>query len=1386
VKLSELFVRRPVTTAMFIAAIVLFGGLSLSGLGLELYPDMQLPYITVATLYPNADPQTVETEVTHPVEGVLSAAAGLTRLESISMENISLVFAEFGWGTALEETIAELRARLAALALTLPADVQAPVVMRLDPTEFPTLLIGVTGDGELLETTETALQVVRPRLERVPGVAQVGVLGGVEREIQVLYDSAKLRQHDLTPAHLQQLLSLQNATVPAGVLEYDGRRWQARVGNHFTSVQEIRDLVLGESRLPVEGLAALWPPLLHVKDVAQVVDGVREPSGYARIDGRPTVLLQVFKQSGANTVAVADGVRAALAELERELPGLGLTVIVDQSAPIRRSLESLLVHGLIGAVIVVAVLFLFLRHWRSLLVVALSIPLSLLLTLMALYAAGLSLNLMTLGGLALATGMVVDNAIVVLENIFRRRSIGEEAIQASIEGSREMTAAIMGATLTTVAVFLPAAFMNTFAGQLFKELGITVSLALGASLLIALTVVPSLGASLLGGNAPLPHEGWERGRIVRTYVPLLERALDRRGWLIALVAALCAISLPIVPRLGTEFLPTGHARSLYITMETAPGTPLSETDAVARTAEGRLRALPAVERVAAQVGEQRQEDIITLLGDYGANTIQLIAFLRQPVSPQEVPVVAAQIRQALSDLPVTRVAVSQQWSSSNNPLSNEVVLKLSGPELETLQDLASQLRDQLADHPAVADVHVPFSTPQPGLFLAVNQSRALIGGLTTAQVSLAVRYALSGVQVTQVRENGRTIPVVLRPQPSETATLEQLLDHPISSPVVLGGDAARVRLANVVDVVEGTAPQAIRRIDGVRALEVRVRPSGRDLTATLAAVQEAAAAVDLPPGYQIQTTGIRQLIDESLDDLGGVLLWSLVLVFVVLAAQFESWRHPLIIMVTVPLAALGSVWALWLTGERLGVASLIGLVMLAGIAVNNGIVLVDRVLQLRAQGVGSREAIVEAARSRLRPVLMTAITTIAGMVPMAVSRGEGTEFQIPLAVTVIGGLMTATLLTLFVVPALCLLADGRRPAGARARRATAAGDRAPAASGVPGAVVRRASLPGANWRPAPMVLAAAVALFSLLPAGPARAQAGGLQWIAGVGYTEPDPHPSYLVGAGWERRVGDWRWQLQLQVAGDPLEGVGATGLDAGVEWFQPVSFFGYYELQGRLTLRRPRDGPVSSALSLRGDGVLGNITGTVEFDAISPGFPVQPWDPHHRARLAAGGNGRYHLRVEVRQQPNRELNLIREVQWSRVRKPGTGPGAFVLANGAEVRAGGGWLGGKVGVRLDEQGWQLVLGAGYRIRPDGYSQWTLGAVSATAVSAHPSLSVTYQLLTDTLTFTAELQVTADGENRYTPVLYLQGQPHASGWQWHLRVGSPGSDQPVAAGLAIAI
>ena len=1355
-KLSELAVRRPVTTAMFIVAAVIAGVLAAAGLGLDLYPELNLPYVTVATVYPNADPQTVEAEVTHLVEGVLATASGLRRIDSLSMENVSLVFAEFGWGTPIEETIAEIRARLGVLALTFPSGVETPIVLRLDPNEFPTLLIGVSGSGDLLEVTDLALEVVQPRLERVPGVARVAVLGGVEREIQVLYDSAKLRAHDLTPAHLQQFLQLQNATVPAGVVEHNGVRYQTRVGNHFTSVQQIRDLVIGESRLPVEGLAALWPPLLQVKDVAQVVEGVKPPTGYARMDGRPTVLLQVFKSSGANTVAVADGVRAALAELETAMPDTDLTVIIDQSTAIRQSLQNLVVFGLIGAAAVVLVLFLFLRTWRGMVVVALAIPLSILLTLAALYLLRMNLNLMTVGGLALATGMVVDNAIIVLENIFRRRSQGEDPVSASIAGGQEMVAAIVGATLTTVAVFLPAALLDTFAGQLFRELGITVSLALGASLLVAVTVVPSLAAQLFRSSLPAAGARWDSGIIARTYIPLLERALRRPGALLGFVAVLSLLTVVIVPVLDTEFLPKGYKRSIYITMETPPGTTLAETDAVARTAEERLQALPGIEHVATQVGEQRQEDVISLLGDYGPNTIQLIAFLRSPVSPDRLPAVMAQIRAALADLPVARLAVSDEWSSTSSVFSSAIVLQLMGPDLGTLRQLASDIRQRLQAHPAVGDVHIPYAAPQPELFLAVNQSRALIGGLTTAQISLAVRNALTGVEVTQVRENGRTIPVVLRPQPTETADLSRLLDYPVTSPVVVSmTESSAVRLANVVSVEEGTAPQAIRRIDGMRALEVQVRSAGGDLGAALAAVDGAISSLELPAGYEIRTAGIRQLINDSVADMSRVLLWSLVLAYVVMAAQFESWRHPLIIIVTVPLAGIGAIWALWITGQKLGVASLIGLIMLGGIAVNNGIVLVDRFLQLRRQGSDAHAATVEAAASRLRPVLMTALTTIAGMLPMAVTRGEGTEFQVPLAVGVIGGLLTATVLTLFVVPALCLLGE-RRARDSRSSAGTTA------------------------------VVSILVAVSLLLGASPVRAQAptSGLRWVAGVGYEDASQAPLYLLGAGWETRRGDWRWQLALEATADAGGDPRLVGLDAGAEWFQPVSFFGYYELNGRLTLRTDWTGPIHSAFALRVDGVLGNVTGTVLLDAVTPGFPLLPWDPPRLVELAADGHGRWHVQAELRQQPNMELNLVREFQWARKRVPEGDPGAAIIACGAEVRAGPGWLLGKLGIRWNGDGWQPVFGAGYRFRPGPYSQLVIAAVTATALTDRPGLSVSYELLTDAQALTGGLDV-AVADGRLLPAIFVQGEPHSGGWRWQFRLGSPQAASPLALGLTIA-
>ena len=1394
--ISEFAVRRPVTTAVIVIGVLVFGVIALNRLSIDLLPDLQLPQVTIATVYPGADPRTVEEEVTRPIEDTVAMTAGVQRVTSVSMENVSVVTVEFDWGVNVSAAIEDLRAQLAALSFLLPADAQDPLVLQLDLSQLPVVIIGVSAEGDQLHATGRALTDVRPLLEQVPGVAQVAVVGGAEREIQVLYDPDKLAEHELTPAILEQFLALQNAMVPGGVIENNGVRYSTRIGNHFTDVQQIRDLVIGESRLPVQGLAALWPPLLYVKDVAEVVDGVKDPTGYARVDGRPTVLLQVLKRPGANTVAVARGVHAALARLQQDHPDLGLTVVLDQSVQIQRALRNLAQSGVIGAVVAVAVLFLFLRHWRSIAVIASAIPLSIVVTFVLMYFADMNLNLMTLGGLALGVGMLGDNAIIVLENFFRHRSEGLPAGEAAVTGAKEVGGAVLAATLTTVAVFLPVVFMDTFVGQLFKELGLTVSLASAASLLVSLTVVPVTAARMLRSGVgrraamdltdpktalPEPDaagsarreaaaaaegaaaHGRSRG-LTALYDGLLQKALDRRGWVLGGAAALLVATALLWPHLGIEFLPEMGSRTLFITMEMPPGTPLSETDAVAREAERRLSEMPELAFVAAQVGQQQHDDLLSLMQGHQTNTIQIMAYVPETVRTRDLGPVMDAAKARLADLPVRSLSVARQWQGGGNPFSNDLIVQVRGVDMDALEsvarDLDARLRRALGDR---AEVRLGLAEQQPEVFLEVDQSRALIGGLSTAQISLAVRNALSGVQATHVRQNGQTVPVVVKPHPDRLQNLDDLLDYRVSSPVPMSlTDTTSIRLSNVVRAVEQTGPQSIRRVDGARAVELTVRPARSDVRDLTRIVDQVVAEAALPPGVTVTLAGLSQMLSDAWDELGTVLLLAVALVYLVMAAQFESWRYPLIIMVTVPLAAMGSLWAMFLTGTNLGVASLIGVMMLVGVVVNNGIVLVDYTGILARRGMPVRDAVVTAARRRLRPVLMTAITTIGGMIPMALGQEQGMELQGPLAITVIGGLTASTVLTLFVVPILYVLlsgSSGRSPEGGRQRSRRGRAGAAIIIAGV-------ALAPAAAWA----------------PAAAAQPETGQLTLVTGIGWARGDEPPLYLLGAGWDARWADTDWSVHVAAAAGPE--TQRPVLDLGLEgsWFQPISFAGYYELQGRLSVRRDGDGPVGRAFALQGDAVLGNITGRIAYESVTGGFPALPWDEPGRLAVAEGASLRRHLSAELRQQPHRELNLLREFAWSRSYGTDDDGHVLLLGSGAEVRAAGGWLLGKLGLVHRDDKLEPLFAGGFRIRPGPYSHLAVTAASATALTALPTLRADYELIGERAAFNATLELTLDEDNRLQPALFLQSIPHAGGFRWQLGVGAPASDKTTTFGL----
>ena len=1026
-RLSQLAIRRPVTIAMAVVFVLLFGILSLNRLGLDLLPKLNVPFITVATVYPNTDALTVEEEVTKPIEAALGTIDGLKKLESYSVENISIVVAQFHWTTPVSQALERVRSNLDQLVTVLPSAAQEPLVLTLDPAQLPLMVVSISGPEDLMELTARVKETVIPRLERVPGVAQVSILGGRDKEIHINYDNEKLRAHNISPTLLEQFLTYQNMVVPGGVIAIDDTRYYIKTGMHFQSADELREMIIGQNPEPPEndvfGLGALVPQFIRLGDVADVVERASREGGINRTDGKPALVVRLFKQAGENTVAVADRVKEALAELESGSGrDLDYFILNDQSQFIRQSIVNLEQNGLLGAALAVLVLFFFLRNIQTITIIAFAIPLSVVLTFVFMYFGKLTLNLMTLGGLALGVGMLVDNSIVVLENIYRLYREGKDPKAASLDGSSQVAAAITASTLTTLAVFVPLAYVGGLAGELFKELGLTVSFALLASLLVALTVVPVLTTRLLSRREDVAHEAVRfsfTDKLREGYARLLGGFLKHRGKALVITACLVLISLSLLPRLGVEFLPPMDQSILSMEVRLPAGTPTDKTDQVVREVEEILWAMPEVKHINAQIGNPATRDFLALLQASDTNMAQLLVNLTESHQRERTAAqLAQQIREKTSHVPA-QITVNEDLTigAFTGFLGGGIALQIRGSDLDTLEELSNQLVASLAASDRFVQVRSSLHEGQPELFLQTNPARALQSQLTSGQIGLAVRNVLGGVQVGAISEGGRSIPIILQPKEALDMDLDDLLRFRISSPTSIQGQPF-IQLGRLVKAQKTTSPASIRRLNRLRVVEVTAQLRDNDVLAASKELDKILTDLPLPPDYEIVRGGIEELIGESQRDLLFVLLLALILVYLVMASQFESLVHPLLIMVSVPLAAIGSLWALWLTRTSLSLTSMMGLIMLAGIVVNNAIVLVDYINTLRREGVTPEEAVLKAGTVRLRPILMTAITTILGLLPLALGFGEGTEIQAPLAITVIGGLVTSTILTLFIIPVI--------------------------------------------------------------------------------------------------------------------------------------------------------------------------------------------------------------------------------------------------------------------------------------------------------------------------------------------------------------------------------
>ena len=1017
-KLVEVATRRRVAISMAAVTLVLFGLISLQDLKVNLLPDLSYPTVTVRTEYRGAAPEEIETLLTRPVEEAVGVVKNVQSVKSVSRAGQSDVILEFAWGTNMDRAGLEVREKLEVLQL--PLESSRPLLLRFNPATDPIMRFGLVAENSeeasLKSLRRFADEEIKKLLEPVEGVAAVKISGGLEDEIQIEIDQQKMAQLKLSLDMLSKRLAAENVNVSAGRLEQGSQRYLVRTINQFASVEEIGGLIVapGENR-PV-----------YLRDIAQIRAGYSEREAIIRMNGQEAVEIALYKEGDANTVSVAQGVTERLKSLVQDLPpGMTIEKVDDQSIFIERAISEVVNAAILGGLLAVLVIFLFLRNIWYTLTIAISIPVSIVATFFLMGQAGISLNIMSLGGIALATGLLVDNAIVVLENISRYRAQGEGLVNAAIKGASEVGGAVIAATLTTIAVFLPLAFVEGVAGQLFRDQALTVTFALAISLAIAVTLIPmmasasgqKLSAETATGrgkrSAPVDRFGhWFSGRYSRT----LEWALNHRFVTLATASVLLALSVLVLSSVGTELVPQLDQGRFNVTLEAAPGTPLEETDRIAGELQRMAAGDASVGMIYGVAGSGNRIDANPT--ESGENIARMLVVMNPAASGQDQRGVIRDLRASAMDIPGLDANFSSpELLSFDKPLEIEI----QGYDLDSLRAASDEVLRRLRQSDRFADVESSLERGHPEIQIFFDQERAAALGLTVKEISDQVVGKIRGQVATRFSWRDRKIDLLVRLSEDERqsiAAVRELIINPQSEHPVPLSAVAEIRIA------EG--PAEIRRGDQERMALVQANLANGDLGSAVDEAETLLADMQLPYGLSMSITGQSEEMEASFKSLLFALGLAIFLVYLVMASQFESLLHPFVILFSIPLAAIGVALALWLTGTSLSVIVFIGLIMLAGIVVNNAIVLLDLINQLRERGMDRISAITEGARLRLRPIMMTTLTTVLGLLPMALGLGEGSEMRNPMAITVIGGLLTSTMLTLLVVPVMYSLLDRRR------------------------------------------------------------------------------------------------------------------------------------------------------------------------------------------------------------------------------------------------------------------------------------------------------------------------------------------------------------------------
>ena len=1015
-KLADVSIDRPVFATMMIVAIIVLGLFSYMKLNIDQFPDVDFPYVTATTVLPGAGPEQIETDVTKKIEDAVNTIAGVDHIQSVSQEGVSIVIIQFKLEVKAQQAAQDVREKIAAVRGDMPTDIEDPVIQRIDPASTPIFTLTVSGERSPKEITTYTKNVIKKRLENVSGVGRVDLVGGAEREIQIVVDATRLQAYNLSIQDVIQTVGAANVEIPAGNIEQGSRQILLRTMGKYKSVEDFSKVVI----------ATPGNKVVHLSEVATVEDGIKEQESLARVNNKPAVGLSILRQSGSNTVRVADAIQKQIAKIRSELPSdLHLTIARDNSTFIRESVNDVIFDILYGGLLAVIVVYLFLANMRSTLISAIALPTSIIASFIIMFALNFTLNTMTLLALSLAVGLLIDDAIVVIENIYRHMQDGETAMEAAKAATSEIGLAVMATTFTIVAVFIPVAFMPGIVGRFFYEFGITVSVSVLVSLFVAFTLTPMLSSRWLKEeDEELKNEGnllrrglyWFNhafGVMSAKYRNAIRWSLGHRKIVILGSLAIFVSSFFLMRFLGTSFFPSMDQSEFNVVVTAAPGSSLTETSRLCGAVEEVLRRRPEVTAMLTSIGAG--SDPVT------KGTV-LVKLVKKAERKKGIEQIMDEARQEISRIPGANFGFQVTGGMGAN--QKAAILSVRGEDLTTLQKIAHEVEFMFRTTPGAADVENSLETSKPEVRLTIDREKASDLGINVGLIAQSARAMVDGYVATKYQEGEEQYDVRVRLNKTDRSSLENVRAMSIKSTKdAANGQKFLIPLGSVAEIQQASGPSKINRYDRQREIRIDANLSGRLLGEVLGDVQARTKGMTLPSGYSVSVVGMGEMQAESFGNILMSLGLAIVFVYIVLASQFESYKYPFAIMLALPMSLIGAVFALIVFKTAISVMSLIGIIMLMGLVTKNGILLVDYANVLRDRGHERSEALIMAGATRLRPILMTTFAMIFGMMPVAFAFGEGSELRSPMGQAVVGGLITSTLLTLFVVPVVYSILD---------------------------------------------------------------------------------------------------------------------------------------------------------------------------------------------------------------------------------------------------------------------------------------------------------------------------------------------------------------------------